>query len=79
MSGLRAFEAERLRVSQNIVARGRHLGAYMEAQLKSDEERRRAEQIRVPERVMMETAAPWDYGQRSVSLTGYPRRRLEDG
>jgi 2-polyprenyl-6-methoxyphenol hydroxylase-like FAD-dependent oxidoreductase len=62
LSGLRAFEAERLRVSRNIVARGRYLGSYMEAQLKSDEERRRAEQIRVPERVMMETAAPWDYG-----------------
>jgi 2-polyprenyl-6-methoxyphenol hydroxylase-like FAD-dependent oxidoreductase len=79
LSGLRAFEAERLRVSRNIVARGRYLGSYMEAQLKSDEERRRAEQIRVPERVMMETAAPWDYGQRRVSLTGYPRRRFEDG
>jgi hypothetical protein len=51
----------------------------MEAQLKSDEERRRAEEIRVPERVMMETAAPWDYGQRRVSLTGNPRRRFEDG
>jgi 2-polyprenyl-6-methoxyphenol hydroxylase-like FAD-dependent oxidoreductase len=60
-AGLGAFEAERLRIGANIVARGRYLGAYMEAQLKSDEERRRAQEIRVAERVMMETAAPWDY------------------
>jgi hypothetical protein len=33
----------------------------MEAQLKSEEERRRAQEQRFPERVMMETAAPWDY------------------
>jgi 2-polyprenyl-6-methoxyphenol hydroxylase-like FAD-dependent oxidoreductase len=58
---LRAFEAERLRISANIIARGRYLGAYMEAQLKSAEERRRAQEARLPERVMMETAAPWDY------------------
>jgi hypothetical protein len=34
----------------------------MEAQLKPEEERRRAEALRVPERVMMETAAPMDFG-----------------
>ena len=33
----------------------------MEAQLKSDAERRQAEAQREPERVMMETAAPLDY------------------
>jgi hypothetical protein len=33
----------------------------MEAQLKSQAERREAEQQRVPERVMMETAAPTRY------------------
>jgi hypothetical protein len=57
-SALEHFEAERLRIDRAIVARGRYLGAYMEAQLKPEEERRRAEELRVPERVMMETAAP---------------------
>jgi 2-polyprenyl-6-methoxyphenol hydroxylase-like FAD-dependent oxidoreductase len=60
-AGMRAFEAERLRIGANIISRGRYLGAYMEAQSKSVEERRHAEEIRLPERVMMETAAPWDY------------------
>ena len=60
--GVRAFEAERLRISRAIVARGKYLGSYMEAQLKSEDERRRAEQQRVPERVMMETAYPTDFG-----------------
>jgi 2-polyprenyl-6-methoxyphenol hydroxylase-like FAD-dependent oxidoreductase len=60
-SGLAPFEAKRLRVGRAIVARGRYLGTYMEAQLKSEAERREAEQQRVPERVMMETAAPTWY------------------
>ena len=58
LSALGHFEAERLRIDRAIVARGRYLGSYMEAQLKSEEERSRAEALRVPERVMMETAAP---------------------
>jgi 2-polyprenyl-6-methoxyphenol hydroxylase-like FAD-dependent oxidoreductase len=61
MAELPAFEAERLRVGGAIVSRGKYLGSYMEAQLKSDEERQRAEQARVPEQVMMETAAPMNY------------------
>lgn len=60
-AALAAFEATRLRVCRAIVARGRYLGTYMEAQLKSEAERREAEQQRVPERVMMETAAPTQY------------------
>ena len=56
--GLHSFEAERLRIGGAIVARGRYLGAYMEGQLKSEEERRQVELARVPEQVMMETAAP---------------------
>jgi 2-polyprenyl-6-methoxyphenol hydroxylase-like FAD-dependent oxidoreductase len=60
-AGLQRFEAERLRVGRAIVARGRYLGAYMEAQLKSESERHAAEAQREPERVMMETAAPLDY------------------
>jgi 2-polyprenyl-6-methoxyphenol hydroxylase-like FAD-dependent oxidoreductase len=62
LPGLERFEARRLHVDRAIVARGRYLGSYMEAQLKSEEERRRAEALRVPERVMMETAAPMNFG-----------------
>jgi len=62
-NGLAAFEAQRMRVGAAIVARGRYLGAYMEAQLKSLEEREQAQQRRIPEQVMMETAAPMDYGR----------------
>jgi 2-polyprenyl-6-methoxyphenol hydroxylase-like FAD-dependent oxidoreductase len=62
LPALERFEARRLHVDRAIVARGRYLGSYMEAQLKSEEERRRAEALRVPERVMMETAAPMDFG-----------------
>jgi hypothetical protein len=58
---LQAYEARRLRLGAAIVARGKYLGAYMEAQLKPDEERRRAQAARIPEQVMMETAAPVDY------------------
>jgi 2-polyprenyl-6-methoxyphenol hydroxylase-like FAD-dependent oxidoreductase len=61
-TGLAAFEAQRLRVGAAIVARGRYLGAYMEAQLKSQDEREQAQRRRIPEQVMMETAAPMDYG-----------------
>jgi 2-polyprenyl-6-methoxyphenol hydroxylase-like FAD-dependent oxidoreductase len=62
-NGLAAFEAQRMRVGAAIVARGRYLGAYMEAQLKSEQEREQAQQRRIPEQVMMETAAPMDYGR----------------
>ena len=59
-AGLAAFEARRLRVGRNMAARGRYLGAYMEAQLKSEEQRRQAERERTPDRVL-ETAMPFDY------------------
>jgi len=58
LAALAHFEAERLRIDAAIVARGRYLGAYMEAQLRSEAERARADALRVPETVMMETAAP---------------------
>ncbi|HZP87360.1 MAG TPA: FAD-dependent monooxygenase [Burkholderiales bacterium] len=61
LGALPAYEAERLRIASKIVARGRMLGAYMEAQLKSDAERAAAEAKRNPAEVMMETAAPVDY------------------
>jgi 2-polyprenyl-6-methoxyphenol hydroxylase-like FAD-dependent oxidoreductase len=61
LSSLTRFEAQRLRVNHNILQRGRYLGSYMEAQMKSEQERCGAEAARVPERVMMETAAPRNY------------------
>jgi hypothetical protein len=67
LSSLDLFEAERLRISGAIVARGKYLGSYMEAQLGSEEQRRRAQELRVPETVMMETAAYVDYERLSVS------------
>ncbi len=55
------FEEQRLRVGRAITARSRYLGAYMAAQVKSEAQRRQAEAQRIPEQVMMETAAPIDY------------------
>lgn len=55
-SGLDAYSAERVQVGQAIVEHARHLGAYMQAQLKSDEDRAMAERYRTPEAVMRDTA-----------------------
>ena len=58
---LERFEAKRLRTGRSIVARGRYLGRYMEAQGGTDAQRAAAERERVPLQVMQETAAPYDY------------------
>jgi 2-polyprenyl-6-methoxyphenol hydroxylase-like FAD-dependent oxidoreductase len=55
-AALRAFEAERIAVNRRIIQRARHLGAYLQTQFHSDEERRLAERHRTPEAVMTETA-----------------------
>ncbi|GJG94062.1 FAD binding domain-containing protein [Cupriavidus pauculus] len=55
-SGLDAYSAARVQVGQAIVEHARHLGAYMQAQLKSDEDRAMAERYRTPEAVMRDTA-----------------------
>jgi 2-polyprenyl-6-methoxyphenol hydroxylase-like FAD-dependent oxidoreductase len=60
---LRSFEAERLRVGRAIVAGGRYLGAYMEAQLQPASVRRQAESRRDVGELLMKTAAPADYGE----------------
>jgi 2-polyprenyl-6-methoxyphenol hydroxylase-like FAD-dependent oxidoreductase len=52
------YESERLRVGAAVIARARHLGAYMQAQIKTAEERAMAERYRTPEAVMRETAIP---------------------
>ena len=51
-----------VRETYRIDLSGRYLGAYMEAQLKPEAERRLAERERTPDRVL-ETAMPFDYGR----------------
>ena len=75
LSGLHAFEEQRLRIGAAIVERGRYLGAYMEAQLKSAEARQQAEARRIPEQVMLETAAWVDY-ERLAAATGQVARGI---
>jgi len=52
------YSEQRCRFGTSIVQHARHLGAYMQAQLKSEEEREMAELYRTPEAVMRETAVP---------------------
>jgi 2-polyprenyl-6-methoxyphenol hydroxylase-like FAD-dependent oxidoreductase len=52
------YSEQRCRFGASIVQHARHLGAYMQAQLKSEEEREMAELYRTPEAVMRETAVP---------------------
>jgi 2-polyprenyl-6-methoxyphenol hydroxylase-like FAD-dependent oxidoreductase len=62
-AALHQYEAERLRFGAAVIARARHLGAYMQAQIRTPEERAMAERYRTPEAVMRETATPenmWD-------------------
>jgi 2-polyprenyl-6-methoxyphenol hydroxylase-like FAD-dependent oxidoreductase len=55
-AALRAFEQARRGVGEKIIARARHLGAYVQADLKTEAERRYAERHRKPEAVLAETA-----------------------
>ena len=50
------FESIRLSFGSAVVRRARHLGAYMQAQISTAEEREMAERHRTPEAVMAETA-----------------------
>ena len=56
-AALAAYGAERLAYGQRVVRRGRHLGAYLQAQIASEEEQRQAQHFRKPEVVMTETAS----------------------
>ena len=56
-TALRTYEAERLEFGRAVVGHARHLGAYMQAQLRTPEERAAAERYRTPEAVMRETAS----------------------
>ena len=55
-TALRRFEAARLPVGDKIIARARHLGAYVQADLKTEAERAYAARHRTPEAVLAETA-----------------------
>jgi len=55
-AALKRFEVARIREGARIIARARHLGAYVQADLKSEEERSYAERHRTPEAVLAETA-----------------------
>jgi 2-polyprenyl-6-methoxyphenol hydroxylase-like FAD-dependent oxidoreductase len=53
---LQRYEAERLGIGHRIIARARHLGAYVQAEQATEEERAYAERHRTPEAVLAETA-----------------------
>ncbi|OXC75309.1 FAD binding domain-containing protein [Caballeronia sordidicola] len=55
---LAEYSRERTQVGAAIVQHARHLGAYMQAQLKTDTDREMAERYRTPDAVMRETAVP---------------------
>ena len=55
-TALRRFEEARLGVGEKIIARARRLGAYVQADLKSEAERAYAAQHRAPDAVLAETA-----------------------
>ncbi|MGH8632122.1 MAG: FAD binding domain-containing protein [Burkholderiales bacterium] len=51
------YERERVAFGDAVVNHARHLGAYMQAQLRTADERAMAERYRTPEAVMLETAS----------------------
>lgn len=56
VDGLQRYSEQRVAFGKQIVAHARHLGAYMQAQLLTEQEREMAERYRTPEAVMKETA-----------------------
>lgn len=50
------FEQSRLHAGRRIIQRARHLGAYLQAEQRTDEERSRSAQHSIPQAVMIETA-----------------------
>jgi 2-polyprenyl-6-methoxyphenol hydroxylase-like FAD-dependent oxidoreductase len=57
-AALSAYDRDRQPAGAFWIARARHLGAYLQAQLRSAAERAMAERYRTPEAVMRETALP---------------------
>ena len=58
VGALRDYDGMRRGFGARVVARARHLGAYMQAQVRTAAERASAERYRTPEAVMRETATP---------------------
>ena len=58
LDALSDYSEVRTQFGTAIVQHARHLGAYMQAQLKTPTEREMAERYRTPEAVMRETAVP---------------------
>lgn len=54
--GLIAYERTRIEFGRSIVEHGRKLGAYMQAQIRTPQERQMAERYRTVNAVMSETA-----------------------
>jgi 2-polyprenyl-6-methoxyphenol hydroxylase-like FAD-dependent oxidoreductase len=61
-AALQRYSDERTPVGAAVVRHARHLGAYMQAQLRDESERRMAERYRTPEAVMRETAISRAFG-----------------
>ncbi len=57
-AALRQYQQLRMRFGTAVLERARHLGAYMQAQIRTPAEREMAERYRTPEAVMRETAVP---------------------
>jgi 2-polyprenyl-6-methoxyphenol hydroxylase-like FAD-dependent oxidoreductase len=55
-AALKHYESTRIPAGARIIARARHLGAYVQADLKTDAEREHAARHRTPEAVLAETA-----------------------
>jgi len=53
---LQDYQLQRLRFGTHVVEHARALGAYMQAQIRTAEEREMAERYRTPEVIMRETA-----------------------
>ena len=71
---LRRYEEERIGVGRRIIARARHLGAYLQAELRTSAERDFAARHRTAEAVLAETAVmDFLYGQRD------PGNRTREG
>ena len=59
---LMAYERTRIEFGRGIVEQGRKLGAYMQAQIRTPQERQMAERYRTVHAVMSETAVPTSRG-----------------
>jgi len=66
-SALTAYDRERRAFGEIVLAHARHLGAYMQAQVKTDEERAMAERYRDTDTVLRETAVATDLLLAAVS------------